>query len=211
MPAPQQVRRNPAQRPGQAQQPSQRPVQQQRQAPPPQPVVQEAPAQEEDPFAQQGAQAADDGYYEQSDAIAGDLPDVINLEDAPDAPERVVIPAGLYQGYVDTVDYGPSNAGDPMLTWLLRVVDPTTGEEVPLYFWTSFGEKAIGYSKKTLKKLAPDLDFRNFDPHAAQEMFSGMNVRIRVRVKTNGPNHAYPGKQNEVRDIEPLPESFLQS
>jgi hypothetical protein len=210
MPAPQQqqVRRNPAQRPGQAQQPSQRPVQQQA---PQQQVAPQQPA--EDPFAQQGVQSADtdQGYYEQSDAIAGDLPDIINLEDAPDAPERVIIPAGLYQGYVDTVDYGPSNAGDPMLTWLLRVNDPNTGEEVPLYFWTSFGPKAIGYSKKTIKKLAPDLDFRQFDPHAAQEMFSGMNVRIRVRVKTNGPNHAYPGKQNEVRDIEPLPEQFLQS
>jgi hypothetical protein len=189
MPAPQgqQVRRNPAQRPGQ------QPARQQAPEPEPQVLDEDLP---EAPFGQDA-----DGEE--------DLPEVINLEDAPDAPEREVLPAGLYNGYVDTVEYGRGGKG-PMLTWLLRVYRLDDGEEVPLYFWTSFSEGAIGRSKKTLKRLAPDLDFRSFNPHQAQDIFGGMNVRVRVRVRNNPPDHDYPGPQNQVRDIEPAPESFLE-
>jgi hypothetical protein len=195
-PAGQQVRRNPAQQPQRPQRQAPAPVQ-----PDPEP---EADDLDEDPFA---PQAVGNGDWNASDDE--DLPDVINLEDAPDAPERRILRPGNYLGYVDTVEYGRGAKG-PMLTWLLRLSDPETGEDVPISFWTSFSEGAISRSKKTLKRLAPDLDFRSFNPHEAQDLFGGMNIRARVRVRTNPPDHDYPGPQNNVRDIEPAPEQFLE-
>jgi len=152
-------------------------------------------------------EGGENGTYEGDE----DLPEVVNLEDAPDAPAREVIPGGLYNGYIDTVEYKRSQKGNAMLECMLRLWKPDGDEATLFYHMTLTGNDiAVGRSKQTLKKLLPDLDFRTFNPHTANELLSGKQIRAKVRVKVNPPNHDYPGPQNQIRDIEPLPEQFLE-
>jgi hypothetical protein len=193
MPAPQQQqRRNPA-----------RPVQG---APQRAPQFQPEPEPEEDPFAQsfQGGGNAD--YGDDQDA---NLPDVFDLSDIAE-PEFEVLPAGTYEGYVDSVEYGASQrSGNPMLTWRVVVARPTDGTDFNLSVHTSFSEKAIARTKQQLLKLKPDLDLKTFRPAEANDIFGGMNVRVVVRVQNNPPNHEFPGKRNQVRELLPSAESFI--
>jgi hypothetical protein len=120
-----------------------------------------------------------------------------------------VLPAGTYNGYVSSVEYGKSQrSGQPMLTWRLAV-PLEDGTEHPLFMHTSFGEKAISRTKRQIQRLAPGIDLTQFRPGEADQVFGGMDVRIVVRVQNNPPTHEYPGKRNNVRELLPAAESFL--
>jgi len=201
MPAPQQQqRRNPAQ-------PLNRPPQR---APQPAPETETEPEQEyadpQDPFAQAFAGNEGGGY------AAGDdenLPDTFDLSDIAE-PEFEVLPAGTYEGYVDSVEYGVSQrSGQPMLTWRIVVARPSDGTDFNLLMHTSFSDKAIARTKQQLIRLKPDMDLKEFRPGDAGEIFGGMNVRVVVRIQNNPSNHEFPGKRNQVRELLPSAESFL--
>lgn len=195
MPQPQQQqRRNPAQ-------PLSSPPQRAQQQPDPEP--------EGDPFAQAFGQSDGSGSGYQSDDDAN-LPDIFDLSDIAE-PEFEVLPAGTYDGYVDSVEYGASQrSGNPMLTWRIVVARPADGTDFNLLMHTSFSEKAIGRTKQQLVKLVPDLDLKSFRPGDAAEIFGGMNVRVVVRIQNNPANHEFPGKRNQVRELLPASGSFLQ-
>jgi len=96
-----------------------------------------------------------------------------------------------------------------MLTWRIIVARPTDGTDFNLLMHTSFSEKAIARTKQQLVKLLPDMDLANFRPGDAAEIFGGMNVRVVVRIQNNPPNHEFPGKRNQVRELLPAAGSFL--
>jgi hypothetical protein len=195
----QQQRRNPAQRPS-------GPPQRAPQAP----VLEETEQDDqssEDPFDQAFAGDAEGGYQGQDDDE--NLPDTFDLSDIAE-PEFEVLPAGTYEGYVDSVEYGVSQrSGQPMLTWRIIVARPSDGTDFNLLMHTSFSDKAISRTKQQLLKLKPDLDLKSFRPGDAGETFGGMNVRVVVRVQNNPPNHEFPGKRNQVRELLPAQGSFL--
>jgi hypothetical protein len=194
----QQQRRNPAQAP------------QGRPQRAPEPPVEETELQDEDlpedPFAQAFDQGEDNGYQASDEE---NLPDVFDLSDIAE-PEFEVLPAGTYEGYVDSVEYGVSQrSGMPMLTWRIVVARPSDGTDFNLLMHTSFSEKAIGRTKQQLVKLKPDLDLKEFRPGDSGEVFGGMTVRVVVRIQNNPPNHEFPGKRNQVRELLPAQGSFL--
>lgn len=96
-----------------------------------------------------------------------------------------------------------------MLTWRIIVAKPPDGTDFPLTMHTSFSEKAISRTVQQLKRLKPDLDLKEFKPYDAGEIFGGMNVRVVVRIQNNPPNHEFPGKRNQIRELLPQAGSFL--
>jgi len=202
MPQPplQQQRRNPAQ-------PLQQPPR--RQQPEPEPETEpESDESSQDPFDQAFAGEDASGYQNGDDA---DLPETFDLSDIPE-PVFEVLPAGTYEGYVDTVEYGVSQrSGQPMLTWRIVVARPSDGTDFNLLMHTSFSEKAISRTTQQLKKLKPDLDLKEFRPGDAGEIYGGMNVRVVVRVQNNPSTHEFPGKRNQIRELLPAAGSFLDA
>jgi hypothetical protein len=169
------------------------------------PQAQPAPELDEDPFAQSFGGDAGNSYDNDDE----NLPDVFDLSDIAE-PEFEVLPAGTYDGYVDSVEYGASQrSGNPMLTWRIVVARPSDGTDFNLLMHTSFSDKAIGRTKMQLVKLVPDLDLKSFRPGDAAEIFGGMNVRVVVRIQNNPANHEFPGKRNQVRELLPAAGSFL--
>jgi hypothetical protein len=161
----------------------------------------------EDPFAQALAGEDSQGYVGGDDDE--DLPEVFDLSDIAE-PVYEVLPAGTYEGYVDNVEYGNSQrSGNPMLTWRIVVARPSDGTDFNLLMHTSFSDKAIARTKQQLIKLKPDLDLKEFRPADSGEVFGGMNVRVVVRIQNNPPNHEFPGKRNQVRELLPAAGSFL--
>src|SRR5512143_2858359 len=76
------------------------------------------PVEEEEESTPFDAQAGDEeeSFLENE----GELPEIIDLSDV-EATTYEVIPRGIYEGYVDSVEYGICQSKNlPMLTWTLK-------------------------------------------------------------------------------------------
>jgi hypothetical protein len=156
--------------------------------------------QDETPF--DGAEDEEEEFMESE----GELPTIIDLSDVQAATYEVV-PRGLYEGYIDSVEYGLSQSkGLPMLTWILKF-DHDDKERTLRYYTTLAGDGA-GRTKATLARLDPDLDLSALAPEEMDEHFSGMEVRIRVTIRPDRDDRSI--KRNNVADILPLEEGFAE-
>lgn len=136
--------------------------------------------------------------------------DVLDLSDVPDNIEFEVWPSGLYDAVVDDVEYGRSQrSNSPMLTWKLQV-NRGDGKTRILYYYTTLSGDGLSRTKRSLVRVAPDIDLRNFVPQDAGLLLSGKYCQAKVKVST------YEGsRRNQVSDILPAREgqtdSFLDS
>jgi hypothetical protein len=96
------------------------------------------------------------------------------------------IPKGIYDGEIDTVEFGMSNnSGAPMLTLQIAITNSEQYNGRKLYTYLSFSQKALPFTKATIQRMAPELLSGKFSPQAVadQGMLLGKPVRIRVAVE----------------------------
>lgn len=96
------------------------------------------------------------------------------------------IPKGIYDGEIDTCEFGMSNnSGAPMLTLQVAITNNETYNGRKLYTYLSFSQKALPFTKATINRIAPELTTAKFNPQAVadQGLLLGKPVRIRVAVE----------------------------
>lgn len=133
------------------------------------------------------------GYEDGDDGI------VIDLDDVDESmPSFVALPPGIYNAVVENVEYGPSKAGNPMLTWTFTLTDEQYKNRKMFYHNTLNKEAGIAGMKRTLVRLLPGLSFSNFKPKlfADEGTAIGAECRLKLNVKP------YLGeKRNNVVDV----------
>lgn len=170
MPQPTQARRT-AQRP--AQSAAQRAPQ-----PPPQAEPEPEQYEEEDPFADQETESyagnSDNGDFDFDSMVL----DLENVEE----PVRDIWPNGTYPAIIESVEPDVSQAkGNPMLVWQLHLSDPSTGKEKNRRYYTVLVGDGAGRTKRSIKRVAPDLDLSQFRPNDAGDLLSGLECRAVLR------------------------------
>jgi hypothetical protein len=154
--------------------------------------------EEETPFDATENEEAEEEFMD------GELPEVIDLSEV-EAATYEVIPRGIYEGYVDDVEYGLSQSkGLPMLTWIIKF-DAQDKERTLRYYTTLIGDGA-GRTKATLARLDPELDMTTLRPDDLAEHFQGMEVRVRVTIRPDRDDRKI--KRNNIADLLPMDEGF---
>jgi hypothetical protein len=134
--------------------------------------------------------------------MEGDLPEVIDLSKIEPVSFEVT-PRGLYEGYVESVEYGLSqNSNLPMLTWILKY--DYEEKERTIRWWTTLAGDGAGRTVAALQRLDPELDMENFRPDDADEIFGGLEVLIRITVGPDRQDRRI--KRNNVAEVLPRDE-----
>lgn len=158
-----------------------------------------AEPEEETPF------DANEDTEEEDDAEEGELPEVVDLSDV-QAASYDVIPRGMYDGYIDSIDYGLSQSSNqPMLTVICKFDYAPDGEEPrerTLRYYMTLGGDGAGRTKATLARLDPELDLSHIVPADLDENFSGMEVKLKVTVRPDREDKKV--KRNNIADIYPI-------
>jgi hypothetical protein len=160
---------------------------------------------EQGPFDASADNDEDEGQFAE-----GELPETIDLSSV-EAATFEVIPRGIYEGYIDSVEYGLSQSkGLPMLTWTVKFdygedADGNPKERTLRYYTTLAGDGA-GRTKAFLARLDPELDLANLVPDEMDEFFGGKEVKIRVTIRPDRDDRKI--KRNNVADIMPIDEGF---
>lgn len=130
------------------------------------------------------------------------MPEVIDLSGI-EAASYDLIPRGRYPGYIDSVEYGLSQASNlPMLTWTLKF--DWEDKERTLRFYTTLAGDGAGRSKATIARLDPDLDLSQLVPEDMDDHFAEMEVMIAVVIRPDRDDRKI--KRNNVADIYPMDE-----
>lgn len=117
----------------------------------------------------------------------------VNLADVDEDGDFPVIPRGVYEAVVDTVEFGNSkNSGNPMWTWRLTLTEGEYAKRM-LFYHTVFNAGGIARVKKALAVLGMEhllkKEFNPADQDVMDELI-GTICQIRVDVGT------YQGKAN---------------
>jgi len=128
-------------------------------------------------------QVSDDAFQSAIFEEGGNL--VVDLSNIAEAKFEA-IPKGIYDGEIDTVEFGNSNnSGAPMLTLQIAIVNNEQYAGRKLYTYWSFSQKALPFTKAAISRVAPELLTGKFNPQAVadQGMLLGKPCRIRVTVE----------------------------
>lgn len=109
---------------------------------------------------------------------------IINM-DAVEAQSFELIPAGTYDCIIESCEFGfGKDSGKPMWTVVVAIVEGAYSNR-KLFTWMSFSEAAIGGTKATLQRIAPEVLSNAFDPKkiAAEGTLVGKRVRAKVKVE----------------------------
>ena len=127
---------------------------------------------------------------------------VIDLDEVDEsAPTFEAMPPGVYDCVVDNTDFGMSQrSGNPMITWVFRVVDPQYENRLLFYHTTLHDKRGQGQFKRTLARVVPDAAKGKLIPKqfAEEGTAVGMPCRVKVNVRP------YEGqKRNNVKEVLP--------
>lgn len=114
------------------------------------------------------------------------------------APLFDPMPPGTYDCIVENTEYGPSKAGNPMITWVFKVIDPEYEGRLLFFHTTLNHDKGVQRLKQILVRIVPDLDLGSFNPKKFCEegLAIGYPCRAKVRIRP------YEGqRRNDVTDI----------
>ena len=155
----------------------------------------------EDPFAHQDAEAAA--------GIGGDdlENDVFDLSDVEAVAGRELIPAGVYDAYVQSAEYGTSaRSGNRMITWDMLLRLPDSQEYTFRQFYhTTFDAKSVGRTKHAINVvLNGDVDWSKTKPTDIADRLGGTYCRVKVR-QQNSPEY---GKSMSIQEVLPPAEAM---
>ena len=122
--------------------------------------------------------------------------DFNNVEDQ----QFELMPRAMYECEVDSLEFGTSqNAGNPMWTWRLSVVEGEFADR-KLFFHTVFAGAGLPRTKKCLMRVCPDIVSGKFNPEQVANEGTLLGRRVRAKVDQN----RYQGEmRNNVKDIFP--------
>lgn len=109
------------------------------------------------------------------------------------------LPVGIYEGVIAGAEYKLSqSSGAPMWSLQLQVIGGDYDNR-RVFDNVSFSAKALPFTKKTLRILAPELLSGPFDPEEAVLEMQGREVRFQTKLET------YQGeKQTRVKAYLPV-------
>lgn len=118
---------------------------------------------------------------------------IVNLSDVDESGNFPVVPAGVYQGVVETVEHKVSGAGNKMWVWRVQITDGGDWDKRMFFLHTVWSQQGIGRIKKILMELGvKHLLESNFDPENPEIMadLAGLECSMLIEVGT------YQGKPN---------------
>lgn len=153
---------------------------------------------------------ASDPFLDSALDIDSDDDAILDLSEVPDSINFETWPAGVYDAVVEDVEYGRSQRSNkPMLTWHMKLTR-NDGKERTMFHYSVLEGDGLPRTKRTIMRVAPDIDLREFKPSRAGELFAGKLCQVRVKIGT------FEGtRRNQISDVLPAREdqqdSFLQS
>lgn len=132
-------------------------------------------------------------YFEQ-----GDEGVILDL-DAIEAATNELIPASIYEGAIEELEYKLSaSSQQPMWSYVATITDGEfTGRK--LYGNMSFSPKALPLTKATLQRIAPELVTNSFNPKAIAD--NGDLVGLPVRIKTKIGKNQDGDSRTEIKEL----------
>jgi hypothetical protein len=124
---------------------------------------------------------------------------VLDLDDVDEkGPAFEVLPVGIYDCVVENTEFGNSSAGNPMISWTLKVIDPQYEGRLLFYHTTLHNEQGRARLKRILLRAYPDLSLKGFSPKKFCEDGDALGAPCRAKVKIG----RYQGeKRNSVSDV----------
>lgn len=130
-------------------------------------------------------QVNDASFFEDGDDGA-----VINMAEIKEASFELV-PKGTYAAVIESVEFGTSKAGNPKWAAVYCIVGGDfDGRKI--FDNISFSQKALPYTKATIKNFAPDLLTASFNPKAIAESGELVGKQITIKIK----HEQYEGNTN---------------
>lgn len=126
---------------------------------------------------------------------------VLNLDDvSEDGPTFEALSPGIYNCVVENTEYGPSQKGNPMITWVFKVIDPQYEGRLLFNHTTLNNDVGISRLKRILARVVPDVNMSAFNPQEFCDNADAIGLPCRVKVRIR----PYQGqKRNDVTDILP--------
>lgn len=100
-----------------------------------------------------------------------------------DLPKFEVIPAGNYNCIIENTEYAPSKAGNPMITWTLRVTDAPYSKRFLYYHTVLNSEAGLTRLKRLMVRLLPDVDLGTFRPARFCDEGHALGVALKAKVR----------------------------
>jgi len=124
---------------------------------------------------------------------------VLNLDDvSEDMPAFEALPPGIYDCIVENTEFTTSSKGNPMITWVFKVVDPQYVGRLLFNHTVLNNETGLSRLKRVLVRVVPDADLSGFNPRAFcdEGIALGLPCRVKVRIRP------YQGqRRNDVTDV----------
>jgi hypothetical protein len=125
---------------------------------------------------------------------------------AVEEPSFDLLPKGNYSAVVESLEFGDSSKGNPMISVVYTVIDPEF-ENRKLYDWWVIkgdGDKfGLAKLKKFLVRVMPDENITAFNPKAFADGGAavGRELVVEVGIQTQKTGDYKGQKRNTVRDI----------
>ena len=114
---------------------------------------------------------------------------ILNLTDTDDSiPKYEALAAGIYNTVVESCERELSSAGNDMITWQFKVINPENPkEDGRLFFYHTVlnKEAGLGRLKRLVIRVLPDVDIANLDvdKFVTEGVAIGAPARVKVKIE----------------------------
>lgn len=141
---------------------------------------------------------ANDGFIEDVNYSGSDENLVLDLTDVNENAGFEAIPAGTYDAIVDSVEFGDSSAGNPMITWKFKLTEEPYGNRTVFYHTVLNTDLGKANLKKTLVRVCPDINLAEFNPGKFCNEGEPLGLPCKIKLKIQ----LYKGeKRNQVKEV----------
>ena len=132
---------------------------------------------------------------------------VLDLEEVDDSgPSFEALPPGTYPCVVENTEFTKSKAGNPMIVWTFKVVDPQYDGRLLFNHHVLNNEIGKSRLKQSLVRILAEPPLKNFDPRTFCDEGTALGLPCRVKVKIRPYKNPETGKterRNNVSDVLP--------
>jgi hypothetical protein len=131
---------------------------------------------------------------------------VFNLEGVEEKDSFELIPKGTYSAIVDSLEFGDSKAGNPMITVVYEITESEFAKRKLYDFMVMQGngsEFGLAKLKKFLIRVCPEVDIGSFNPTAFADngIAIGRECCIVLKIQTQKTGEYKGEKRNTVSDV----------
>lgn len=131
---------------------------------------------------------------------------VFNLDNVEDKKTFELLPKGTYSAVVDSLEFGNSSKGNPMITVVYSLTDAEY-ENRRLYDYMVLkgdgAEFGLAKLKKFLIRVCPEVSTSSFNPQsfADEGVAIGRECQVMVKIQTQKSGDYKGEKRNQVADV----------